>query len=291
MPGRKAAKRLQQIQQGQENKRRHIQKIEQSPEFRLLDRVANRDGVTPQDAIQQAVDWATVAAAAQSTWPHCSAGTVDYHISLAAMELVIEDPKTGEPLQIQGSTLWTEMPSLGYTELETWCEYGGEYKEPYRLDLTPEEKLRWTRLNAFIAQLSQAATFDYAKVDENYTSVHRLDKSLHGLWTFQKALEGDGESSPGVLVGTAAMSAACAWFTHAADRLWANVQHARTYPSSSGAMGVGKYCDNGWCRFERDRWDVWRQGLEDAREAAADDETRNMVEDALAQIKRAMNSG
>lgn len=77
---------------------------------------------------------------------------VDYFISLSLMALVQEldptkhgrlveflcalqkqiatDPSTGESLtvDIDKEVLWTNLPSLRYTEAETWREFGGDYK-------------------------------------------------------------------------------------------------------------------------------------------------------------------
>ena len=77
-------------------------------------------------------------------------GLVEYNVSLAVMELaqrlepgkhgkLVEfvsklqrqtatDPATGEPLKRHKDALWTDLPSMGYTELETWYEFGGEHK-------------------------------------------------------------------------------------------------------------------------------------------------------------------
>ncbi|KAL2000856.1 hypothetical protein VTN02DRAFT_2544 [Thermoascus thermophilus] len=153
--------------------------------------------------------------------------------------------------------------------------------------MEPEQNQRWANLNAFLAQLSQAADVHYTSPNEGL-HIHPMDKSLRAIWTMQKALE-DGEHPPETLVDTAAMRAACLWFIHAADRLWANVQNGRTYVPSSGAgPGSPKYSQRGWNGFERERWDVWEQGLQDARAACADEGRKKLIDDALAHMKRAM---
>lgn len=90
---------------------------------------------------------------------HYTPGDVDYDLSLAIMALAQQleptkhtklveflcslhkvtatDPSTGEPLgAASGDVLWTDMPSFGYTELETWMEFGGDYTGLYQLFLS-----------------------------------------------------------------------------------------------------------------------------------------------------------
>lgn len=161
--------------------------------------------------------------------------------------------------------------------------------DPRDPKVDPEQKQRWVRLNAFIAQLSQAADVQYTSPVEG-VNVHPMDKSLRAIWTMQKALE-DEASPPETLLDTAALQAACVWFIHAADRLWANVEKSRTYVQSAGAgPGSPKYSGKGWSGFERDRWDVWRQGLEDAANACTgeDEGMKKLIQDALAHIEQAV---
>lgn len=124
-----------------------IRKIENSEEFKILEKVANQSDATPEGAVQQIASMTMAALAVHGPGAH---GGVDYNVSLALMELAqrlepaehlklvdfvsalqkqtATDPSTSEPLKVQGATLWTDLPSLGYTELETWYEFGGGYK-------------------------------------------------------------------------------------------------------------------------------------------------------------------
>lgn len=150
-----------------------------------------------------------------------------------------------------------------------------------------KEQQRWANLNAFLAQLSQATDVHYPSPGEEVL-FHPLDKSLRALWTMQKALE-NGDYPPKTLVGTVALRAACLWFIYAADRLWANVQSGRTYPEASGAgPGSEKYAQKGWKGYERERWDIWEQGLQDAKAACTDEREKTLIEDALAHMSRTM---
>ncbi|KAL1861254.1 hypothetical protein Plec18170_001769 [Paecilomyces lecythidis] len=286
-----------------------IKQLESSEEFKVLDRVAS-DNATVDEALQKVIDMTAVATTVHGPNSLKGAGLVDYNVALAVLELsqrleptkhgkLVEfisklqkqtatDPLTGEPQKIQGDTLWTDLPSFGYTELETWYEFGGEYKDPRDPKMDPKEQQRWTNLNAFLAQISQAAEVNYA--DENVL-YHPLDKSLRGLWTLHKALE-SSDHPPETLVGTAALRAASLWFVYGANRLWANVKNGRTYPEASGAgPGSGKYAQKGWKGFEEERWNLWVKGLQDAKAASTDEEEKTLIEDALSHIKRAAESG
>src|SRR6185437_10550527 len=121
--------------------------------------------------------------------------------------------------------------------------------------MEPEQKKRWANLNAFLAQLSQAADFHYTAPNEP-PNFHPIDKSLRAIWTISNALENEEHPSK-TPVNTAARRAVCLWFIYAADRLWANVQNGRIYVRGFGA-GPG---------YKRERWNVWEQGLQDAKAA------------------------
>jgi hypothetical protein len=127
-----------------------IKQIESSEEFKILDRLVNQPDATVEDALQQVVNLTLATLNIKGLNPHKGYGAVDYNVSIALMELtqrlepakhhkLVEflsklqkqtatDPAKGEPLKIQGDTLWVDLPSFGYTELETWAEYGGYYK-------------------------------------------------------------------------------------------------------------------------------------------------------------------
>lgn len=153
--------------------------------------------------------------------------------------------------------------------------------------MPPAERQRWVNLNSFIAQVTQAADVQYGPADKPAV-FHPMDKSLRALWVMQKALENE-QHAPAALADTPAMHAACAWFAWAADRLWENVQRGRTYAQApSAGAGSPRFKERGWNGFERDRWDVWLQGLREARETAADEASRGIIDHALVHMTRTM---
>ncbi|GFG03318.1 hypothetical protein IFM5058_01369 [Aspergillus udagawae] len=286
---------------GKEN---FIRQIENSAEFKLLDRVVKEEA-TVQDAVQEVINMTMTALSIHGPNKQGGIGLPDYNVSLAVMELaqrlkpskhsklvefvsylqkqVAVDPSTNEPLRVQGDILWADMPSFGYTELETWYEFGGDYKDPCDAKLASEQCGRWANLNAFLAQLTQTAEIHYPPSKEE-VRFSPVDKSLRAIWTMAMALE--NERSPASLGDTAAMEAACLWFIYAAERLWANVLNDRTYPEAAGA-GPGKRCEEkGWTGYTRERWGVWEDALKEARAACENERMWKLIDDALASLRR-----
>ncbi|KAJ5554878.1 hypothetical protein N7535_007321, partial [Penicillium sp. DV-2018c] len=284
-----------------------IRQIEDSAEFKFLDKVIKEE-ITVQDAVQNLIDLTMSALSVHGPKKQGGIGTPDYNVSLAVMELaqrlepskharLVEfvchmqkqtaiDPSTKEPLKVQGDVLWTDMPSFGYTELETWYEFGGDHKDPCDTSLESTQRVRWVNLNAFLAQLTQAADIHYPTPAEE-ARFSPLDKSLRAIWTMGMALESD--RPPSSLEDTAAMEAACQWLIYAADRLWANVINSRTYPEASGAGPGKRYDKKGWTGYTRERWGIWEDALVEARAKVQDEgRMKKLIDDALVNLRRAV---
>lgn len=144
---------------------------------------------------------------------------------------------------------------------------------------------RWVNLNAFLAQLTQAADICYPPPTEE-VRFSPLDKSLRAIWTMAMALENERPLTS--LGDTAAMEAACQWFIYAAERLWANVLNNRTYPEAAGAGPGKRYKEEGWSGYTRQRWAIWEDALKGARTSCENDRMGKLIDDALAGLRRAM---
>ncbi|CRG89757.1 Methionine--tRNA ligase, mitochondrial [Talaromyces islandicus] len=278
----------------EERHRAWLREIEGYEEFNLVNQFI-QDNITFDHALQRIRELTLAGHAAR---PNSMGGAAnpDYRVSLSVLELAqrlepgqhrqlvkfmsrfqketARDPATNEPLTAQGHILWTDLPSFGYTELETWCETGGNHGDPCSPELNPEERERWVKLNAFLAQLCEAADVDYESLH-----FHPLDKYRHATWAFEMALE-NLYNSPEELANTAAMEAAAQWFIQGADGLWANVVNKRVFPDCienrrEGVRG-----------FERERWNLWVRDLRRAEQACRDQRMKKLLRDALAQIKR-----
>lgn len=121
-------------------KQRWVSQFSATEEFKVLDDLVNEADATASGTVEQ------ILALVKTSRP----GLVDYHVSLSVLELAqrltpdrherlvdfmwqlhkqtMMDPTTGEPLQTHEMTLFRDLPSFGYTELETWDEYGGGRK-------------------------------------------------------------------------------------------------------------------------------------------------------------------
>lgn len=91
---------------------------------------------------------------------------------------------------------------------------------------------------------------------------------------------------PAELANNSSMRAACLWFIHASERLWAHVLNDRRYDKSCGA-GCRMYDWKGWTGFHRERWSVWEESLREARDACTDEDMKRMIGDALMHMERA----
>ncbi|KAJ5520482.1 hypothetical protein N7463_000935 [Penicillium fimorum] len=284
-----------------------LRQIENSAEFKLLDKVV-KEKVTPQDAVQEIINMTMTALSIHGPSKQSGVGLADYNVSLALMELtqrlepskhaklvefmchlhkqVAVDPSTNKPLTVQDDTLWTDMPSFGYTELETWHEFGGEYKDPCDPTLDTKERERWANLNAFLAQLTEAAYIDRTPPKKEVPFAP-LDRSLRAIWCMTMAFENE------LLVDTAAMESACYWFIYAAERLWANVVHSCSYPAEYGAGPGKRYKGKDWTGYTQERWGTWEDALKEARAKCQDQRMGKLMDDALASLRTGMvkNSG
>ena len=145
-------------------------------------------------------------------------------------------------------------------------------------NLTSEERQRWENRNAFLAQLTAAAQVNYTN---NWH--HPMDFSLFGLWALRTAFE--NETPAEEVPGDTTVRVACWWYIYAADRLWANVENGRVFEGKVGC-GWGKYQNKSWTGYNRERWAVWEEGLVATKTTWTDRETKKLLEDTLACIKR-----
>ncbi|KAJ5287526.1 hypothetical protein N7478_003212 [Penicillium angulare] len=188
-----------------------IQEFEKSDEFKLLDKVVNEE-ITMQDAFFHLLKLTMDQLSIYGPEDWNKFGTPDYNVACATVELaqrlepskhsklvefmyhlqkqVAIYPSTNEPLDAQGHIFWTELPSFGYTEFEEWEEFGGAHEDPFNPRMYYKERDRWTKLNAFLAQLTQAADVYYPS-SQKEPLYHPLDRSGRAIWTIAMALEKD----------------------------------------------------------------------------------------------------
>jgi hypothetical protein len=142
--------------------------------------------------------------------------------------------------------------------------------------LSCEEKQRWENRNTFLAQLTATAEIDYTS--DKWCPV---DFSLYALRAFRTAFEDD---APPEAPFDTAVRTACWWYIYAGDRMWANVENNRIL--AGGGEGGDKHRKKSWRGYNRKRWTVWEDGLVTALRNCTDEETKKLITDALACIKR-----
>jgi hypothetical protein len=127
-----------------------LESIRNSQHFKMLNDFVNNPNTTINNAIDQIVNETIAAHTDPDKENFFTPGNIDYHLSLALMELVqllepskhrklvefvcglqkqvARDPSTGEPISLQrpSDVLWTRMP-FGFIEREAWEECGGGY--------------------------------------------------------------------------------------------------------------------------------------------------------------------
>lgn len=134
----------------------------------------------------------------------------------------------------------------------------------------------WENASAFLAQLTAAS--------KNCNPREVLDQSSWALADFLNAFEDADSGDDWPMHGTK-VRMACWWFIYAADVLW---EHVLEHP---GIIEAGKVDDrfNGGERrtlFNLTRWQRWEEGLLVAQTIYEDEETKELIKEALAHIER-----
>ncbi|KAH8663447.1 hypothetical protein BGZ60DRAFT_411332 [Tricladium varicosporioides] len=197
----------------------------------------------------------------------------------------VTDPATGQQLKFDedyNKTVWTEVPNLGITVADEWNFDA--------MDSSPdaEDAMRYENKSAFLAQLTASPA---NSVPDPENAPGPFDFSLYALWACREAFEFDAKPcAPTVTL----LRAVCYWFIYATDRLWENVQMKRDFRHKSSGSNPAEegdaYKKKGWVGFNRERWELWVQGLENAK-VEAGVETVKLVESALGEVERVMDQG
>jgi hypothetical protein len=154
--------------------------------------------------------------------------------------------------------------------------------------LEPEQQIRWAKLNIFLAQVTQAADVNYVSSSQALIS-DAMDESHIGLCGLRHIFE-EGIPSEQLTSGVGLLGV-CYWFICAGDRLWENVVNGRKYNKYDGRPG-DLHWNRNWKGFERERWNVWEQGLRDARAACApgQEDVEELITRALSKIESLMSN-
>ncbi|KAJ5967538.1 hypothetical protein N7501_003786 [Penicillium viridicatum] len=278
---------------------------EESKEFKLFEALVNGD-VEVDDAVQWVI--ATTMDRLENYGPGGTIEKADAITFIAIIELAMQidttqydplvkflaelklynavDSSTGLVLKTQdGSRVWSHLPSLTFCARKIWTDQMKYLNDP---DMEPEQQIRWAKLNIFLAKATQAADVEYTSPLQVWIS-DAMDESHMGLRGLRHVFE-EGILSERV-ASTAGLLGVCYWLICAGDRLWENVLNCRRYNKYDGRPGE-MYSNRGWKGFERERWDIWLQGLRDAKATCTPGQelVEDLIDRALAKMERVMKN-
>lgn len=215
--------------------------------------------------------------------PPSQQGALVEFIQRLQQEKVV-DPTTGQQLRYEedyNKAVWSEVPNFGITVADGWNF------EPADPSPDPAEVSRYENQVTFLAQLTNSPA---NTVPNPENEPGPFDFSLYALWELRGAFEATEEPRAPT---TTYLRSVCYWVMYAADRLWANVQAKRDFRhkasnSNPAEAGDAYHKKKNWVGFNRERWDIWMQGLENARDGA-DEATRGLVDKALKEVERVMD--
>ncbi|KAF2141145.1 uncharacterized protein K452DRAFT_319375 [Aplosporella prunicola CBS 121167] len=160
--------------------------------------------------------------------------------------------ENGEPLRHDDYLLFTDLPVFGYTLADELQSFS-----PDKSDGNTEDEQAWENLVTFCAQFSTPnKMFDLTDV---YT-----------CWDLRLAFDPEGPANE------CTVRSACLWFIYAADTLWAHVLDPKVEDG-----------ERPW--FSRENWKWWKKWLKDFKSqfgAKESRRTRDLIDEALVQMKR-----
>ncbi|PQE05152.1 ras GTPase activating protein [Rutstroemia sp. NJR-2017a BVV2] len=231
--------------------------------------------------------WCALFVLVARTPPTQQSKLIEFILGLQKIEVVDRDKSQWDVLKYHDMECWRQLPGFEW-EARNIFDIGSLltfsflfivvttltfYKDVYSPTLTDREKTSYENQNAFLAQLLATS-----KVS---TGPHEFEAhfSLSALWVLRDAFENEGNKSKDL-----AIRSACWWLVFAAEKLWFNVVNKRDMPDETG-VGGDLYEKKGWVGFDRERWEIWREGLRNADKGR---ETGKLFKDALACMERVM---
>ncbi|PQE20097.1 ras GTPase activating protein [Rutstroemia sp. NJR-2017a BBW] len=220
--------------------------------------------------------WCALFVLVARTPPTQQSRLVEFILRLQKIEVVDRDANQSDVLKSDDMECWRQLPGFGWEARNMFVRKLTFYKDVSSPTLTESEKTSYENQNAFLAQLLATSNVN-TRPDEFET----LDASLFALWVLRDAFENEGNKSNDL-----AIRSACWWLVFAAENLWFNVVNKRNMPDGP-VVGGDLYEKKGWVGFNRERWEIWREGL---RNADRGRETGKLVKDALACMERVAGS-
>lgn len=205
------------------------------------------------------ISWQSiVAAAATTSFTEASQQKlVDFVMTLQERSDVEKD---GQACQVQGMTMWKDLPTFGWQIRDAWNFDPDESSDQSSKD-------QWINLNAFAASLVASA---HSQTDDT------PDLTLFGLWTIRSALEEPKATD-------VAVAAASAWFVFAAPTIADLCGEEREYEGKVAKPG-SEHSGQNWTGYSTGRWQAWQQRLENLKSTVSDGTAKQLVEQAVEAV-------
>ncbi|KAG9825786.1 hypothetical protein KCU98_g15599, partial [Aureobasidium melanogenum] len=194
--------------------------------------------------------------------------------ALATDAPALKDTNGGE-VEVDGSKVWQGLPLFGQQARECW-------NFPDHKEVDTKTRDIWVNVNAFVARLTAVAINQHGGERQGYSA---LDYSLYGIWSLRSALEEERENSPGKNTIDASVGAAAAWIVYAGPTLKGLSDSNKTYSGKVAKPG-SKFKDQEWRGYTKDRWQTWRNELDQAKSLVQDDSIQDLVQQALEVLKQ-----
>ncbi|KAK4502173.1 hypothetical protein PRZ48_005598 [Zasmidium cellare] len=168
--------------------------------------------------------------------------------------------KGDQTCQVQGSTVWKDLPTFGWSIRDAWNKAAGK-------DSDQKAKDQWINLNAFTALLTASA---HSKTNDS------PDLSLFGVWSLRQAFEEQDTSD-------AAIAAAAAWFVYAAPTIYDFSQKGKSFDGKVAKPGSA-FSSQSWNGYTQDRWQAWTRKVHEVQGQVSDATASQLVEQAQVAI-------
>lgn len=180
----------------------------------------------------------------------------------------------GKEIEIDGSKVWQGLPFFCQAARACW-------NFPSDKEVDAKTRDAWINVNAFVARMTAAAVNEHGGERQDYGA---LDYSLYGIWSLRSALEEEREKLPSKTTIDASVGAAAAWILYAGPTLKGLSDSNKTYSGKVAKPG-SKFKDQEWRGYTKDRWQLWKKELVQAKSLVQDDSVQGLVQQALAVME------
>ncbi|EPE33956.1 hypothetical protein GLAREA_06969 [Glarea lozoyensis ATCC 20868] len=150
----------------------------------------------------------------------------------------VADSEEASEIEIWGDKVkvWKDMPLFGAQAREIWNRAPGTNSNN---DLSASQ---WQNINAFLARLTALSS-----------SIPAFDFSLYAIWTLRSAFENEESKEVDRRAGEM-------WFLYAGEVIERLSREGKVFDGKIAREG-GEFEGKGWRGFNRERLEVWKEGV------------------------------